>query len=146
MKKSLAFLRRAPAMLLLAGLFHAPLVSAGEVTIVDAVFNRAGAHWNASVTLRHADTGWEHYADAWRVVDAQGKVIKTRTLYHPHVDEQPFTRSLRDIEIPADTTVVYIEAHDRKHGWAPQRMKVELNPVFGRGKAVGLEPRPKGKD
>lgn len=128
----------------LLAIFVSP-VMAGEVTIVDAVFNRGAVTWNASVTLRHADTGWEHYADAWRVVDEQGNVIKQRVLYHPHVNEQPFTRSLQGIEIPTDVGVVYIEAHDKKHGWAKQRMKVELNHVFGRGKGVGLVPRPQGK-
>jgi hypothetical protein len=78
------------------------------------------------VTLKHADTGWEHYADAWRVLSPSGEELGKRVLYHPHVDEQPFTRSLGNINIPADLTEVYIEAHDKVHGWNPQRLKVPL--------------------
>lgn len=133
------------SLFVLLGVLPAPLM-AGEVTIVDVEFNRERVSWNASVTLKHADTGWEHYADAWRVVDEHGNVIKERVLFHPHVNEQPFKRTLSGITIPTTMNVVYIEAHDKKHGWAPQRMRVELNHVFGRGKGVALEPRPGGKE
>jgi hypothetical protein len=108
-------------------LFLATPVLAGEVTIVDAKFRQGqSGNWHASVTLKHDDTGWEHYADEWRVVDAQGQVLGTRVLYHPHVDEQPFTRSLGNIKIPEGTSTVYIEAHDKVHGWAKQKFEVNL--------------------
>lgn len=84
-----------------------------------------------SVTLRHSDTGWDHYADAWRVVTEDGSVIGTRTLYHPHVDEQPFTRSLSGLKLPADVTRVYVEAHDKVHGWSADRLEVDLNLTSG---------------
>ena len=99
---------------------------AGEVTIVDATLRASGGSYSASVTLRHDDTGWDHYADAWRVLAPDGTVLGTRTLYHPHVDEQPFTRSLGGIEIPAGTTEVMIEARDNVHGWSPQRLTVPV--------------------
>jgi len=106
----------------------APLSAlAGEVEILAASFSaQADKTWNVSVTLQHADSGWEHYADAWRVVDPQGEVLGTRTLFHPHVDEQPFTRSLGSLKIPAAVTTVYIEAHDKVHGWSRQRLKIDL--------------------
>ena len=47
-----------------------------------------------------ADSGWDHYANRWEVLEPEGQVIATRTLLHPHVDEQPFTRSLSGIHIP----------------------------------------------
>ena len=72
--------------------------------------------WRLSVTLRHGDEGWTHYADEWRVVNARsGEVLGARKLSHPHVDEQPFTRSLSNLPIPADVKHVYIEAHDKVH-------------------------------
>ena len=102
--------------------------SAGDVSIEFARFERQGdGGWRVSVTLRHADTGWDHYADAWRVVTADGGIIGTRTLYHPHVDEQPFTRSLEGVVPPADVGRVYVEAHDSVHGWSPERLEVDLN-------------------
>jgi hypothetical protein len=40
-------------------------VYAGEAEVVRAVFQQRGAgDWYVSTTLRHADTGWKHYADA----------------------------------------------------------------------------------
>jgi len=71
------------------------------------------------VTVRHADTGWDHYANAWRVVavdgDSAGKELGKRVLHHPHENEQPFTRSLSGVAIPNDTTLVDIEAFDSVH-------------------------------
>jgi hypothetical protein len=99
---------------------------AGNVEVVNVTFSKHGDTWDVETTLRHADTGWEHYADAWRVVTRDGRVLGTRTLYHPHVDEQPFTRGLRGISIPTDITVVFVEAHDKVHGWGPRRVQVDL--------------------
>lgn len=99
---------------------------AGDVQIIQAKARSQGDSWYFSVTLKHADTGWDHYADGWRVVTEDGQVLGERTLYHPHVNEQPFTRSLGDVKIPADVKKVYIEAHDKVHGWAKQRYEVSL--------------------
>jgi hypothetical protein len=105
---------------------------AGEASIEFARFERqADGAWHVSVTLRHADSGWDHYADAWRVVAADGAVIGTRTLYHPHVNEQPFTRSLSGVNPPADAARVYVEAHDSVHGWNPERLAVDLDAERG---------------
>jgi hypothetical protein len=105
-------------------------VLADEVTIVNAKLTPGNSgNWHAAVTLKHDDTGWEHYADEWRVVDAEGHVLGTRVLYHPHVNEQPFTRSLGNIHIPKGTDKVYVEAHDKVHGWSSQKFEVSLKKV-----------------
>jgi len=104
---------------------------AGEATIQHAEFEKYGASWTISVTLQHGDTGWDHYADGWRVVTREGKVLGHRTLYHPHVNEQPFTRNLSNITIPAEINAVFIEAHDKVHGWNPQRLEVNLQQAEG---------------
>ena len=102
-------------------------VLADEVEIVNVKFEIGHpGTWNVSATLRHEDTGWEHYADAWRVVTGEGEVLGKRVLYHPHVEEQPFTRSLGDVVIPAGLAVVYVEAHDKVHGWGSSRVRVDL--------------------
>jgi len=107
-------------------------VQANEVEIVNVSFRHTGGgNWSVDVTLRHADTGWDQYADAWRVLADDGKVLGTRTLVHPHVDEQPFTRSLGGVAIPAGMTTVYVEAHDSVHGWSPQRVQVNLDKARG---------------
>ena len=111
---------------LLAALITGTAV-ASEVTIVAAEFHhRSGDAWSVQVTLRHDDSGWQHYADGWRVVDASGTVLGKRVLHHPHVNEQPFTRGLGDVEIPTSDQTVYIEAHDSQHGWASTRLEVDL--------------------
>ena len=105
---------------------------AGDVEIVHVRFRHSGGgNWSADVTLRHADSGWDHYADAWRVVAGDGTVLGTRTLYHPHETEQPFTRSLGGVAIPAAMTTVRVEAHDKVHGWSPQRVHVNLQKAEG---------------
>jgi len=99
---------------------------AGEVTIVDVEVSCA-KDCMFSVTLQHADEGWEHYADQWDVVTLDGKLIKSRVLIHPHVDEQPFTRSLSGVKIPQGMKAVKIRARDSIHGYARQEYIVELN-------------------
>jgi len=111
--------------MLLAVPLAAP-ASAGEADVIAATASRSGGAWRFDVTVRHGDTGWEHYADAWRVVGPDGTVLGTRTLYHPHVNEQPFTRSLSGVAIPAGVTAVTIEAHDKVHGWGGAALAVTL--------------------
>ena len=111
---------------LLAFLAH-QIALADEVKILAADFQKdRGQRWTVNVTLAHADTGWDHYADAWRILDAKDNVLAERVLHHPHVREQPFTRGLDHVELPEGTTIVYIEAHDTVHGWSPQRLSVDL--------------------
>lgn len=111
--------------------FVAGQVFAGDVEIVNTRFEmRSSGSWYVNTTLKHEDTGWSHYADAWRVVDENGNDLGTRTLYHPHENEQPFTRS-HTITIPKGVTTVYVEAHDKVHGWSKQRIKVDLTKAKG---------------
>ncbi len=78
------------------------------------------------VTVRHADTGWDHYADKWEVVGADGTVYGVRELAHPHVNEQPFTRSQSGIEIPEAVSEVTVRAHDKVHGFGGKEITISL--------------------
>jgi hypothetical protein len=89
----------------------------GEAVVTGATASRSGGSWSFDVTVRHADEGWEHYADMWRVRGPDGTIYATRELFHPHVDEQPFTRSLTGVAIPGGVSRVTIQAHDLVHGW-----------------------------
>ena len=95
----------------------APFVAfAGEVDVIDVKVRKTGDQtFSFDVTVRHGDTGWKHYANKWDVVTPEGKVLGTRVLYHPHVDEQPFTRSLSGVRIPPDVTSVTVRAYDKVH-------------------------------
>ena len=113
------------------GLALSGVVHAGDVEIVKVAMQASGSgQWRANVTLKHADTGWEHYADAWRVMTEEGKLLGTRVLYHPHVNEQPFTRS-HTVKVPPGTSIVYVEAHDKVHGWNKDRVRVDLSKAKG---------------
>lgn len=92
--------------------------------------------WRFEVTVRHDDTGWDHYADEWQVLDSEsGEVLGTRTLAHPHVDEQPFTRSQSGIEVPSDTSVV-VRAKCNVHGFGGREVEVDLSRSSGEGYEV----------
>ena len=91
-------------------------VSADDAAIKEVEIKSLGNNnYQISVTLLHADTGWDHYANRWDVLDEDGNVLGTRVLAHPHVNEQPFTRSLT-VEIPSGVTKVTIVAADSVHG------------------------------
>jgi hypothetical protein len=104
---------------------------AGEVEISRVELVMEKKDWRVSVTLRHEDTGWDHYADAWRVVTQSGDVLGTRVLAHPHVEEQPFTRSLDGIVIPDNVSILRVEAHDKVHGWTREPVRVDLERARG---------------
>jgi hypothetical protein len=78
------------------------------------------------VTIRHPDTGWDHYADGWRVLDMNGNELGMRVLFHPHVNEQPFTRSLDGVKIPSGTTQVQVQARDLPAGWSADATVIDL--------------------
>lgn len=79
-----------------------------------------------NVTVQHADEGWDHYADKWDIVTLDDRVLATRILHHPHVDEQPFTRSLSGVKIPKEIKNVNVRAHDSVHGYGGIEMTVDL--------------------
>ncbi|MFC1492279.1 hypothetical protein ACFLQ0_06810, partial [Nitrospinota bacterium] len=68
--------------------------------------------YSFDVTISSPDTGWKKYANAFRVRTEDNKVFGTRILYHPHVNEQPFTRSLHGVKIPANVREVIVDARD----------------------------------
>ena len=104
----------------------ATAAAAGQADVVGAEARKDGSAWTFSATVRHADEGWEHYADAWRVVGPDGTVYGTRELLHPHVNEQPFTRSLSGVSIPEDVDRVTVEARDSVHGWGGSTVEIAL--------------------
>ncbi len=108
------------------GLAFVSDVSAGDVEIVDAKASKVGDSWSFSVTLRHGDTGWDHYADQWQVYTASGDFLGSRELAHPHVNEQPFTRSLSGVVVPKGVEEVVIKARDSVHGVAAQEYRLKL--------------------
>ncbi len=96
-------------------------VFAGEADVVKVeAVARGNGEYLLDVTVLHRDEGWNHYADKWEVLAPDGSVLGTRTLLHPHVEEQPFTRSLSGVIIPENIREVTIRAHDSVHEYGGQ--------------------------
>ena len=100
---------------------------AGEADVVEArITSTSTSTYSFDVTVRHADTGWDHYANKWDIVGPDGAILGTRVLYHPHVSEQPFTRGLNDVKIPPGIDQVTIRAHDSVHGYGGREISVAV--------------------
>ena len=100
---------------------------AGEADVVKVdVDAKSQGVYNFSVTVSHEDTGWEHYADRWEIVDNHGNILQTRILHHPHVNEQPFTRSLAGVAIPDHIEKLTVRAHDSVHEYGGTAVSVDL--------------------
>lgn len=97
---------------LISALVLTPAAALADPPRIVAVETRdSGMGWKIEVTLDHADSGWDHYAAGWEVLDEAGTRLGFRKLHHPHVNEQPFTRGLHSVMVPDGTRKVYIVAH-----------------------------------
>ena len=102
-------------------------VYAGEADVIEVNVKRAAdGTYEFAVTVRHSDEGWKHYANKWDVTAPDGTVLGTRILAHPHVDEQPFTRSLSGVKIPENLDEVILRAHDLVHGYGGKTVTVAV--------------------
>lgn len=108
-------------------LFISTTCTADEADVIDATVKCDSSRvCTFRVTVSHGDTGWEHYADHWRVLGPDGDELGKRILLHPHVTEQPFARSLSAIHVPAGTKQVTIEAHDKVHEYGGAKLLVKV--------------------
>ena len=114
------------SLIILNGAFAAGTAFADAPVVQNVAMKKSGDTWTFDVTVSHKDTGWEDYADSWRVVDGTGTILGVRELAHPHVSEQPFTRSLSGVRIPAGVTEVGIQVSDTVGGWSSSVKTVKL--------------------
>jgi len=96
-----------------------------DVVAVDLSRN-SDSSYNVAVTVLSDETGWDKYADRWEVLGPDGTVLGTRILHHPHVTEQPFTRSLPRLRLPPGVTEIRIRAHDSVEGFGGAERVVPL--------------------
>ncbi len=113
-------------LILILSLLASPLFAEEPVIENVTATRTAPETYRFDVTIRHPDTGWDHYADGWRVLDMDGNELGMRVLFHPHVNEQPFTRSLDGVKVPNGTTQVQVQARDLPEGWNAGTTIVEL--------------------
>ncbi len=104
-----------------------------------SVSGRSGSY-QFSVTVRSSDTGCDHYADWWEVVDGSGQLLYRRILAHSHVDEQPFTRSGGPVPLePGQTATVRV--HMNTSGYSAQAYQGQVTSEgTAQFEAVTLEP------
>ena len=113
-------------LLLFAVFAHLPAI-AGEADVLNVEMSCSdNFECDFDVTVQHADEGWEHYANKWEVASPDGTILATRVLAHPHVNEQPFTRAMRKVEIPINLSEVTVRAHDSVHGYGGKEITVKL--------------------
>jgi len=113
--------------LLLAALFFAQMAVAGEADVVDVKVRRnASGAFDFDVTVKSVDKGWEYYADAFEILAPDGKLLGRRVLLHPHETEQPFTRELYDVKVPANVVRVTVRARHKPKGYDGKTMNVAL--------------------
>ena len=101
-------------------------VQAVQLRCRPAPGGRAASICHFSVTVKHADSGWDHYANRFEIVKLDGELISKRILRHPHVDEQPFTRGLGRVRIMHDVERVEVRAGDLVHGLGGATVIVEI--------------------
>tara|TARA_R110000868_G_scaffold408213_1_gene690757 strand:+ start:21967 stop:22380 length:414 start_codon:yes stop_codon:yes gene_type:complete len=120
------------AIVMLAGGAFNSFAQAGEADVVGVSVTRDSQNtYRFSVMVAHDDSGWDHYADAWQVIGPDGAILGQRILAHPHENEQPFTRSLSGVEIPASIESVTIRARDLVHGFGGAEVTVRLPGMVG---------------
>ena len=102
-------------------------VTAGEADVLDVdVSCNKEMICRFDVAVKHDDQGWKHYANRWEVLTPDGNLLATRELLHPHDNEQPFTRSLSNVKIPAGVTEVIVRAHDLTHEYGGKEIVVKI--------------------
>lgn len=87
---------------------------------------RGGNTFDFDVTISSPYDTPQRYADAFRVSSASGQVFGERKLLHDHADEQPFTRDLHGVTIPATVRQVVVQARDMKFGYGGKTLTVNL--------------------
>lgn len=118
---------RACLVSILFVLFLSTAGQAGEADVVEVKIVKLGENtYQFDVTVTHNDEGWNHYVNKWEVVGEDGTVLGTRILHHPHVNEQPFTRSLSGIVIFKSAIPVIVRAHDSVHEYGGKVMSSGL--------------------
>jgi len=94
--------------------------------VVAGTFKRTGKNeYLVSATVRHNDQGWDHYADAFSIVNLKGEIVENglRVLAHPHDSEQPFTRSQAKVIAKG---LVGVQAKDNVHGLGGSKIYLDL--------------------
>jgi hypothetical protein len=104
--------------------------SAAEQRFPDVVAVKVRAsgagQFDFDVTISSPYDTPQRYADAFRVQTPAGEVLGERKLLHDHQNEQPFTRDLYGVKVPAEVKKVVVQARDGKYGYGGKSVEVVL--------------------
>jgi hypothetical protein len=113
--------------LLITSIFLSSISLANEASVLKAKVTCNNQNiCSFSVTVKHNDTGWKHYVNAYEILTKDRELIAKRVLHHPHVNEQPFTRSISNVKIPKESKFVIIRAHDLVHKYGGEELTVNI--------------------
>lgn len=87
---------------------------------------RGTDRFDFDVTISSPYDSPQRYADAFRVMSADGNVHGERKLLHDHANEQPFARDLYGVLIPPAIRFVVVQARDQKYGYGGRSVWVTL--------------------
>lgn len=104
----------------------APGVQRHPDVVAVKVTSRGANKFDFDVTISSRYDTPQRYADAFRVMAADGKVFGERILWHDHAGEQPFTRDLYGVTIPPEITIVRVQGRDRKFGYGGKVVEAAL--------------------
>jgi hypothetical protein len=96
--------------------------TAPDARIAAVRANGSAGSYTFVVTIASNDTGCDHYANWWEVVDEKGSLVYHRVLLHDHADEQPFTRDGGPVAVSADATVT-VRVHMNTSGYSVAGMR-----------------------
>lgn len=85
-----------------------------------------GDRYRLDVTISSPYDTTRRYADGWRVLTPDGRVLGRHRLGHNHADEQPFTRTQDGLHIPTGTRRVRVQARDRANGYGGHAVTVAV--------------------
>jgi len=95
--------------------------------VLEAKVRAAGANrFDFDVTVSSPYDSARRYADGIRARSKEGVVYGRRKLFHDHADEQPFTRDMYGVRVPAGVESVMVEARDQQFGYGGKVVEVEL--------------------
>ena len=112
--------------LVLVILSSLPAIAGGADVIDASAMRDSNGRYTVTATIQHDDKDWKHYVNRFEVVSPEGKVLGTRYIGHPHVHEQPFTRSAMSVRVPEGVREVRIRAHDKLHGFSGKEFILKL--------------------
>lgn len=118
--------------LTVAGASMAPAESAGLKIqkfpdVIDVrVHARSDSRFDFDATISSAYDTPQRYADAFRVMSTEGVQFGERNLFHDHANQQPFTRDLYGVAIPAGIKTVVIQARDKHNDYGGKTLQVTL--------------------